>query len=706
MYTNEVHSELATINNGPYKWWHRRWVKITGISVIILIVFAVTLGLVLNFVVFAPKKAETNTPVATSSSSPATTISTPSSLSTTTPLVTSTTTQHAEWSVTGNMANARYYHTASVLSNGKVLVTGGAENTTSFLNSAELYDPSTGTWTTTGNMTIAPYLHTASVLPNGNILVAGGSSYNTLNSAELYDPITGIWTTTSNMTSARYRHTASVLPNGNILVAGGSSYNTLNSAELYDPSTGTWTTTGNMTDARYRHTASVLSNGKVLVTGGLSNGYILNNAELYDSSTGTWTTTGNMANARRDHTACVLSNGKVLVTGGESNGYIYLKSTELYDPSTGTWTTTGNMSNARAYHTASVLSNGKVLVAGGFNTGFGYLYQAELNIRAAGMCNGGRNTYATYCNTRKLNSMEDAMSCINKLPSVTGLTWGCVNAQFGKCKCTADTSYQNDWAHTFSEAKNNLFEGCSNSIEAEQYEGNIGLCECLLRIEKEWSSGFQGTLLIPVIGTHNPWELEIRFNKSANIQTSYGNLTNKINNQIFVYRQSSWNDYPKINTTFYFEFVADGNVKPSNIILVLFDRQPVNISLIIVPPLSIFPSKPINISTNNGTYDYGAVLSASILFYESQRSGRLPSNKRISWRDDSMLKDCGENGEDLTGGYFIDGSSLEKISSRTAQFTSVLAWGVIDYEDAYVKAGQLEYVRDAIRWSTTYPAIG
>ncbi|CAF3919391.1 unnamed protein product [Adineta steineri] len=95
MYTNEVHSELATINNGPYKWWHRRWVKITGISVIILIVFAVTLGLVLNFVVFAPKKAETNTPVATSSSSPATTISTPSSLSTTTPLVTSTTTQHA-----------------------------------------------------------------------------------------------------------------------------------------------------------------------------------------------------------------------------------------------------------------------------------------------------------------------------------------------------------------------------------------------------------------------------------------------------------------------------------------------------------------------------------------------------------------------------------------------------------------------------------
>ncbi|CAF1077533.1 unnamed protein product [Adineta steineri] len=80
----------------PHKWWHHRWVKITGISIIVLIVFAVILALVLNFVVFTPKKSETSSTIATTSSPPlATTISTPSSLSTTTPLVTSTTTQHA-----------------------------------------------------------------------------------------------------------------------------------------------------------------------------------------------------------------------------------------------------------------------------------------------------------------------------------------------------------------------------------------------------------------------------------------------------------------------------------------------------------------------------------------------------------------------------------------------------------------------------------
>ncbi|CAF2122831.1 unnamed protein product [Rotaria magnacalcarata] len=95
--------------------------------------------------------------------------------------------------------------------------------------------------------------------------------------------------------------------------------------------------------------------------------------------------------------------------------------------------------------------------------------------RAAGSCNGGRGIYATYCNTHRSNAMQDAKRCVDKLPSVAGLAWGCVNAQSGYCKCTVDTSYQNNWSGTFSEARNNLFHGCSNSIEAERYEGNMYL---------------------------------------------------------------------------------------------------------------------------------------------------------------------------------------------------------------------------------------
>ncbi|CAF4405873.1 unnamed protein product, partial [Adineta steineri] len=77
------------------------------------------------------------------------------------------------------------YHTASVLSNGLVLVTGGWNSSTVY-NSAELYNQSTGTWTTSSKMNNAREWHTASVLSNGKVLVTGGSNNAVLNSAELY----------------------------------------------------------------------------------------------------------------------------------------------------------------------------------------------------------------------------------------------------------------------------------------------------------------------------------------------------------------------------------------------------------------------------------------------------------------------------------------------------------------------------------------
>ncbi len=294
------------------------------------------------------------------------------------------------WITTSNMKSARAYHTASVLIDGKVLVSGGIRGLgglgDTYLSSAELYDPSTKIWTNTDNMKSERVCHTASVLIDGKVLVSGGlveldSKWfdiggirgTSLNSSELYNLSTKTWTTTSNMKSARAYHTASVLIDGTVLVTGGLDRTSLSSAELYDPSTKIWTITTNMQNARAYHTASVLIDGTVLVTGGLDR-TSLNSAELYDPSTKIWTNTSNMKSARAYHTASVLIDGKVLVTGGFDR--TSLNSSELYDPSTRTWTTTSKMESPRFQHTASVLIDGKVLVSGGAGgTNTAELYQ-------------------------------------------------------------------------------------------------------------------------------------------------------------------------------------------------------------------------------------------------------------------------------------------------------------------------------------------
>ncbi|XP_018568194.1 uncharacterized protein LOC108908596 isoform X2 [Anoplophora glabripennis] len=99
--------------------------------------------------------------------------------------------------------------------------------------------------------------------------------------------------------------------------------------------------------------------------------------------------------------------------------------------------------------------------------------------------------------------------------------------------------------------------------------------------------------------------------------------------------------------------------------------------------------------------DYKEALKLSLLFYEAQRSGKLPSNNRIKWRGDSALNDRGVNGEDLTGGYY-DGSDFVKFGFTMAFATTILSWGVIKYKDAYQAADQYTEVLDAIKWSTDY----
>ncbi|CAL8072378.1 unnamed protein product [Orchesella dallaii] len=100
-------------------------------------------------------------------------------------------------------------------------------------------------------------------------------------------------------------------------------------------------------------------------------------------------------------------------------------------------------------------------------------------------------------------------------------------------------------------------------------------------------------------------------------------------------------------------------------------------------------------------YNYGEALEKSILFYEAQRQGRLPTTNRIPWRGDSFVNDRGQNGEDLTGGYFDAGDHV-KFGFPFASSMSMLAWGMADFKEGYVKAGQWEQAKDALRWGLDY----
>ncbi len=233
------------------------------------------------------------------------------------------------WVPTGSMTDARDDSTATLLTDGKVLVAGGEDGIGDSLSSAELYDPDTRSFTPTGSLNASRAAAAATRLQNGDVLVTGGQGpdFTNLASAEIYDPGTGTWSPTGSMHAAGYSLTSTLMMNGDVLVTGMQG----DSAEVFDPATGSWSDTGPMTSRHFFATATLLpQNGDVLVAGGGTAA-----AELYDPATNSWTATGSLHVARQGGTATLLPNNQVLVAGGDPpGGGNSLTSAELYDPAT------------------------------------------------------------------------------------------------------------------------------------------------------------------------------------------------------------------------------------------------------------------------------------------------------------------------------------------------------------------------------------
>ncbi len=212
---------------------------------------------------------------------------------------------------------------------------------------------------------------TATLLLDGKILITGGynGAMNRLSSAELYDSITQTSVAISPMHEPRMAHSASLLQDGRVLIVGGSKSRgqVLSSVEIFDPTTQTFTSTGNLSIPRHKHAALTLDDGDVLIIGGSGAGDFdqqYNSIERFDSQTSTFYQEARLQDERFKipNAITLLDNGFILIAGSESH-------LELYDPLFNT-STSFKMSESgenHFYSTATRLENNHVLVIGGYN---------------------------------------------------------------------------------------------------------------------------------------------------------------------------------------------------------------------------------------------------------------------------------------------------------------------------------------------------
>jgi fibronectin type 3 domain-containing protein len=264
------------------------------------------------------------------------------------------------------------------LPDGRVMAVGGHISTHVGLPTAQIFNPTTNSWSTTPNMANGRWYPTATALPDGRLLVLSGESNGDgtdVTVPEIYNPATNSWSALSTATFlfSYYPHPY-VLPDGRVIVVGTSEDPTV--SEILDIGAKTWTAVGG--PAVDGGSSVMYLPGKFLKTGtstdpdlsvrsSAATAYVLDTTQ----PSPTWKTVAPMAFPRTYHTLTVLPDGKVLVTGGGATTDATLLSgaalkSEMWDPSTQTFTTIGSLRNPRLYHsTALLLPDARVLVSGG-----------------------------------------------------------------------------------------------------------------------------------------------------------------------------------------------------------------------------------------------------------------------------------------------------------------------------------------------------
>jgi len=310
------------------------------------------------------------------------------------------------WADGPKLSAGRSGHTATLLPDGRVLVTGGTTHEASaegsrFVarDSVELFDPKANQWKPGAPMAQARNWHTATLLDDGRVLVVGGAreQKSHLNTVELYDPAKDRWSAAAPLAQARCLHQAVKLTDGSVLVVGGRSNQLpleeagpdagmaqrphgaargptgfgapIASAERWSPE-GRWATLSEPVDPRQRHALLALPQGRAMVVGGATRTGLTNLAELWTPDAGAWLTPEHsLSMGLGSHTATALENGDVLVVGGEPPNSVDTARAQRFEAAAQRWCLAGELLSSRKQHTATVLESGRVLVVGGVSAG-------------------------------------------------------------------------------------------------------------------------------------------------------------------------------------------------------------------------------------------------------------------------------------------------------------------------------------------------
>ncbi len=294
-----------------------------------------------------------------------------------------------------SMSTARVLHSAVRLNDGRVLVIGGADQNANTLSSCEIYDPATNSFSGTGSMGTPRVLHGAALMADGRVMVAGGTDTlssnvtdvvtGTLNSAEIYNPATGSWSGTASIGGRRLAPALSLLPNGQVMVSGGVQIgfffgipvSAVSTTNVQRWSNGGWSSGPNMAQGRAGHQYNQvrLNDGRILMTGGVNvpsllgatNAAPINGAELYNPASNSWQTV-NMPVSRALHSATVLADGRVAVCGGAQGlltAPVSIADVHLFNPASNSWSGAPSLDGPRASHVASLLPDGTLALFGG-----------------------------------------------------------------------------------------------------------------------------------------------------------------------------------------------------------------------------------------------------------------------------------------------------------------------------------------------------